>query len=466
MDRLHRRRQGTEVDDGNEIEDLGIVRHNSAYRVASRPPLKASANAGETEVILHRLRLPLLLFALLAFLLAPLAFPRIGSSHEPITTNVRFNKEVIRILQRSCLECHAAGKIKADIPLGTYEEARPWAKAIKEEVLEKRMPPYQAVRGFGSFHNNYGLSQREIDLIVSWVEGGAPKGDLKELPASNMPPAWELGKPNQILAPSRDVRVGASEKSRKCFILPTGFKEEKWLSGIEFKPGNERVVHSATISLVPNTAKAVAGGACTPVATRGQQPLSSWVPGQNSSLLPSGVARLIPVRSQILLQISYQGDEQAAVDRSSVGLFFATEDPSRGLSAISISAPATSLPPASEQVKVTSTYTLTAPAEAVALRPLLSPLARSIEAVAYRPDGTVEVLVWAKERRFDWAPTYVFKTPVMLPQGTRIEVVAYFDNSDRNPNNPNDPPKAVRVSDPLCEFFISQPIASRATVSN
>ncbi|HMY73621.1 MAG TPA: hypothetical protein PLQ88_17525, partial [Blastocatellia bacterium] len=74
---------------------------------------------------------------------------RTGSSHDPITTKVMFNKEVIRILQRNCLGCHAPNKIKSDIPLTTYEEARPWAKAIKEEVLEKRMMPFQAVKGYG-----------------------------------------------------------------------------------------------------------------------------------------------------------------------------------------------------------------------------------------------------------------------------------------------------------------------------
>jgi hypothetical protein len=418
-------------------------------------------------VISHRRRLPTLCSAILAFLFALIVFPRLGSSHEPITTNVRFNKEVIRILQRSCLECHSAGKIKADIPLGTYEEARPWAKAIKEEVLEKRMPPYQAVRGFGSFHNSYGLSQREIDLIVSWVEGGAPKGDAKDLPSSMTPhPEWELGKPSQTLTLTRDVRVAAGQNMQKCFILPTGLKEEKWINGLEFQPGNDRIVHSATISLVPRTARGTANGTCTATATRAQQRLATWVPGQNSTFLPAGVAQLVSPGSQLLLQISYRGEEQAAVDRSSVGLYFATEEPLRSVNAFSISAPVTMLNPAAEPLRVTSTYTISVPAEAVALRPLLYPLARSIEAIAYRPDGTAEVLVWAKDRRLDWSPTYFFKTPVVLPPGTRIEVVAYLDNSDRNPNNPNDPPKPVRVTDPLCEFFISKPIAAKSTASN
>jgi hypothetical protein len=117
-----------------------------------------------------------LLTLLLCSCLAILISPRRSDSHDPITTNVMFNKEIVRIFQRHCLACHNSGTI-TNISLSNYALARPWAKAFKEEVLEKRMPPYQAVKGFGRFHDDYSLTQREIDQIVSWVEGGTPKGD-------------------------------------------------------------------------------------------------------------------------------------------------------------------------------------------------------------------------------------------------------------------------------------------------
>src|SRR6185503_11851792 len=105
-----------------------------------------------------------------AFCLLSFAFLR-ASAHEPITTKVRFNKEVVRILERSCLGCHKPGGVA--MSLATYEEARPWAKAIKEEILEKRMPPWRAMKGYGEFRNEPSLTQRDIDLLVNWVEGGA-----------------------------------------------------------------------------------------------------------------------------------------------------------------------------------------------------------------------------------------------------------------------------------------------------
>lgn len=387
--------------------------------------------------------------------------PRRGSTHEPITTNVRFNKEIIRIFERSCLDCHAAGKIKADIPLTTYEEARPWAKAIKEEVLEKRMPPFQAVKGFGTFHRDYGLSQREIDLLISWVEGGAPKGDAKELPVTKeKTPQWLLGQPDVVLKPAADSKLSPQEDSLRCFILPTQLKEDRWVSGIEFKPGNETVVYSATMGLATASKKVALRrqGSCADDIR--EVPLASWVPGQVATSFPKGIARSIPAGSSIVLKIRYRGNGEAQVDRSAVGLLIAKEEPQKEITSLAIAAPA-SLPPSTGPVRVKSSHTITAQAEVVGLRPLLFPYANSIEATAYLPDGTSEVLVWARNRRFDWNPLYVLKRPLLLPAGTRIDVIAYLDNSPENPNNPNDPPKLVKFSDTLCEVLIAQPASAR-----
>ena len=137
-------------------------------------------------------------FSVAGFCLLPLAM-RSASAHEPITTKVRFNKEVVRVLQRSCLGCHHPGGIA--MSLATYDEARPWAKAIKEELLEKRMPPWHAVKGYGEFRNAPSLTQRDVDVIVNWVEGGAPKGDEKDLPEALFSNDWQLRKPDLTLKP-------------------------------------------------------------------------------------------------------------------------------------------------------------------------------------------------------------------------------------------------------------------------
>ena len=105
----------------------------------------------------------------------------IAAAHGPITTRLTWTRDISRIVYRRCLDCHRDGG-SAPMPLLTYEQARPWAKAIQEEVLERRMPPWGAVKGFGDFQDDLGLTQEELHLLSDWVDGGAPEGDPKYLP--------------------------------------------------------------------------------------------------------------------------------------------------------------------------------------------------------------------------------------------------------------------------------------------
>jgi hypothetical protein len=395
-----------------------------------------------------------LLLLALALLFAS-ARQQLGSAHEPITTKVTFTKEVARIFQRSCWSCHSAGKYKADIPLTTYEEARPWAKAIKEEVLEKRMPPYQAVKGYGSFQHDYILPQRDVELLVSWVEGGAPKGDVKNYP--KIQNGWALGQPDLILQPEREAKLAnEGEEEVLCFSLPTGLKQARWLNAIDFQPGNGAVVYRATFTLESKTAPACK---FTEVA---EDLLGTWQPGQAPLQFPAGTARALPASARISLTIHYRNNSEAASDRSQLALYFAKEAAPKPVRSVVLTAAAT-LPVKDELQQIKATHELLAPAQAVSVRPLLYPFGKSIEVTAHRPDGTVEVLIWAKDYRYAWQPSYVFKKPVALPRGTRIEVTAYLDNSDGNPNNPNDPAKSVTFNGALCELLLTQANSLKAS---
>jgi hypothetical protein len=372
--------------------------------------------------------------------------PRRGGAHEPVTTAVRFNKEVVRIFERSCLGCHAAGRIKADIPLGTYEEARPWAKAIKEEILEKRMPPYQAAKGFGRLRHDYTLSQRDVDLIVSWVEGGAPKGEEKDLPPrAEAAEAWPLGPPDLILQPASEASIAAEgNDDHHTFTLATNLQEGRWLAAIDFKAGHGAVVHCASFDLERETGRRVE-----------VERLGNWVPGQVAAAWPQGFAQPLPAGARILLRVHYRKNGEAARDRSRVGLYFAKE-PAQPVRSVIIQAPLTRVTAGAERHRVRASFLVTSPSQAVAVRPLPYPFARSVTAVAYRPDGTVEPLVRVTDLRHDWQPTYHFKRPVALPRGARIEVTAEFNNSDANPNNPHRPPRTISFDGELCEVYLAE----------
>ena len=137
---------------------------------------------------------------------------RCYTRHVPITTKIVFNREIAQIFQKKCFQCHTDGNVS--VPLTTYKEARPWAVAIKEEILEKRMPPWGAASGYGHFANDMSLTGREISLILSWADGGAPSGVLlvdEDKPPVFIPPitGWEQGPPDAtipVAAESEDRR--------------------------------------------------------------------------------------------------------------------------------------------------------------------------------------------------------------------------------------------------------------------
>jgi hypothetical protein len=429
------------------------------------------------------IRLAVLLLSF-AFCLSPFAL-RVAA-HEPITTKVRFNKEVVRIFERSCLSCHRPGGI-APFSLATYEEARPWAKAIKEEMLEKRMPVWHAVKGFGEFRNSPRLTQREMDLIVNWVEGGAPKGEDKDYPKKPLySDDWPLGKPDAVLSLKEEQKIASDTDEVRSFSLPTNFKEDRWLTAIDLRPSNGAVVLSATIYLESSRESGVGSReSAKPEARSTGKPsgsnsvlspqssaltLASWMPGLKTVSLPDGVARHIPANARLIVKIHYRGNGEASKDKSAVGLYFAKAAPQKQLRDVAISDAAALIPAGQAAHQLKTSIALQEDSEAVAIRPYANPLMISFQASAFLPDGTERVLVWARGNKYDWQPTYYFKPGLIFPKGTRIEVTAYFDNSDDNPNNPNDTAKSLRWSEitaePLCSLSVATAVTGSTSISS
>ena len=166
-----------------------------------------------------------------------LAASVVTSGHDVITTPITFDREISRLFYDRCAECHRPGGMA--FSLLSYEEARPWATAIKEEVLERRMPPWGAVKGFGDFRDDRGLTQEQIELISEWVEGGAPEGEPKLLPKTpefrnpapaRLQPGIAVEGPLTLksgirLAGIQPVTVSASDSVRVTAVRPDGSVE-------------------------------------------------------------------------------------------------------------------------------------------------------------------------------------------------------------------------------------------------
>jgi len=159
------------------------------------------------------------------------------------TPSPTFSKDVLPILQKNCQTCHRPGEI-GPMPLLTYEQTRPWAKSIKSNVLEHKMPPWFADPKFGHFSNDRRLSDAAIHTLAAWVDAGAPEGDPKQAPPA---PKWREGwniQPDVILQMPDPYKVPKNETLSYVYVvLPTGFTKDTWVTAAEVRPGNRSVVH-------------------------------------------------------------------------------------------------------------------------------------------------------------------------------------------------------------------------------
>ena len=286
-------------------------------------------------------------------------------SHKPITTNILFKNEIAQIFQRKCFQCHTENNL--GVSLTTYTEARPWARAIREEILERRMPPWTAVRGYGHFANDISLSAREMEIILSWADGGAPSGVLKaeeSTPPVYVPPApaWDRGTPDVVLpiGNGETIEAGAAFAVKRV-VVPTGFTAAKRIRAIALKQGDRRVVRHAAF-----------------YEDATGRWLGAWTPWQTAVTLPDGLAYRLPAGAQIVVEIGYSGTDEAVTDRSELGLYFDT-GAGAAVDGMTLSRRRPRSPRMRPRRASAAWTTLTAPRSVVALWPNPTDGARSIE---------------------------------------------------------------------------------------
>src|SRR5947209_7730947 len=175
------------------------------------------------------------------------------------SSSVTFTRDVLPILQKNCQGCHRPGEA-APMSLLSYKEARPWAKAMKDAVLLKKMPPWYADPAHGSFSNDRRLSKEEVDTLVAWADSGAKEGNATDAPpARTFTEGWVMGKPDKVVQMPEPFHVPASGTVEYTYIVvPTGFTEDTWVQQVEVRPGNRSVVHHVVVLVRPPGVKYMA----------------------------------------------------------------------------------------------------------------------------------------------------------------------------------------------------------------
>ena len=337
-------------------------------------------------------------------------------THPRITTTLLWARDIAPILQRRCFTCHSPNNVAMSFT--TYAEARPWAAAIREEVLTRHMPPWSAVAGYGRFQNDPTLTQGEWDLLVAWVDGGAPSGQT--LQEAEVPPVfvpgdatWQQGEPDQVVKLPKPHEVPASAPAEvQRFEIATGFTADQRLHGIGFKPGDRRVVRYASIFEAGTN-----------------RWLFTWTPWFGTLHLPEGVAYTVKAGAKLTVEIGYRGADEATTDTSEIG-FYLDKGASGGVATVQLlQAAAVEVAPGARALRQRAEIGLDETVALQAIYPEVAAGTTSLELTAVLPDGGVRPLLWLRDYRSDWPSPYVYVDPVPLPRGARLVMTTYVENT-------------------------------------
>jgi hypothetical protein len=423
---------------------------------------------------MHRIGRPLIL-ALAAVTMVSFSVRAI--EQQAPTPTPTFAKDVAPILYNNCTSCHRAGEM-APMSLITYDEVRPWARSIRENVRNGVMPPWHVDAPAGKFVNDRRLTDDEKDTIVRWVNGGSPKGNLADLPpVPEYQRGWSIGTPDAIVRMATPFRVPSEgEVEYQYFEAPTNLTEDRWVQAMEIRPGSRQHVHHILVyarepnpTPRPPVLRPIAYPAPPPrdknaVGPAGQQPQSSstqgvgrrgplfasTAPGTNATVLTPGTAMMLKAGSILTFQIHYTTNGQAGTDVSMIGFKFAKEPPAIEVRATAMINNRFAIPPGASDHSVPAGLEALADITIYRLAPHTHLRGKSWQHKVTYPDGRTETVLSVPRYDFNWQTDYVFVEPLKLPKGSKLESMAVYDNSKANKANP-DPKAEVRWGDQTWE---------------
>jgi hypothetical protein len=369
-----------------------------------------------------------------------------------------FYKDVLPILQANCQSCHRPGEV-APMSLITYEQARPWAKGIKAAVVSRQMPPWFADPNYGHFANQRRLNDREIAILSSWADSGAPAGDPTAAPpALTFQSGWNI-KPDVVVEMPKPFELPARGTiNYKYVLVKTNFKEDMWVTAAEMRPGDSAVLHHGKVWVRPPGStwmdKAVPGEAYEVESHRdilgrnaieeGNDILGKFNPGLGAQRFDQeGAAKFIPKGSDLVFELHYTTSGKPSQDVSKVGFVLAKSPPQTryyfhaGPTALNLA-----IPPNDGKAEVVSEITFGENAKLVYAQPHMHLRGKDFELRVVSPSGETTTVLKGNWN-FEWQMGYQYAEPIALPKGSKLRLISHFDNSKANRFNPDPEAKVV-----------------------
>ena len=373
-----------------------------------------------------------------------------------------FTKDVARIFQEKCESCHRPDSI-APMSLVTYEEARPWARSIKNRVASRQMPPWHIDKTIGiqHFQNDRSLSDAQIETILKWVDAGAPKGDPKDMPPPvkwaddnvwNFAPIFGQGPDLIIKSPPYTQKAMAQDAWFKP-VVPTGLTEPRWVRAIEIRPSTvkgRRITHHALARLQQSeNGQDEAPRSSAANSAPGDEPgpglFMEWAVGKQGEIMRPNSGKLMLPGSRIVWDIHYSAVGEDITDQVELGIYFYPkgQEPKyrQALALFSgITGGNRNLDIAPNSVYVGTNFHVMRKAGRVEnFQPHMHLRGKAMSMEAILPTGQTQMLAMVSNFSFNWHNNYVFTDDAapLLPKGTILKITSWHDNTAANPNNPD-----------------------------
>jgi Copper type II ascorbate-dependent monooxygenase, C-terminal domain len=373
------------------------------------------------------------------------------------------------IIQNNCVSCHRPGGM-GPFSLLTYEDVSSRGKFISHVTSTKYMPPWKADPTFQSYKNERQLKPEEIQLIQEWVSSGMKKGKKKKQSvASSGEP--QILKPDLTLSMTKTFAIpDQGVEEFRFFSIPTNLATDIHLAGVDFVPGNKKQVHHSRI-MVDSTQRIRGIDGLSELDPKIKEfqkiPLADeflygWVPGNEGIFFPAGTGKRIGKGSDLILNIHYSPTSKKQEDQSKINLYFTKSPVEREVKTLTLRENDISnqpfLIPANSLKTFYISYTIEEDISLISIMPHMHFLGKSFQALAATPDGNAIPLIKIDSWDFNWQSTYVFNNLLKIPAGSIIIMQATYDNTDRNPANPNHPAKDVgygwNSTDEMCNLVI------------
>jgi mono/diheme cytochrome c family protein len=365
-----------------------------------------------------------------------------------------FDKDIAPIVFANCASCHRPGEV-APFPLLTYQQVSKHAQDVVDLTADRTMPPWKAAADFGDFAGVRRLTDAQIVTLKAWQTAGRPEGNPADLPPQpTFASGWQLGVPDLVVSESRPFTVPAEGRDvYRCFVVPLNLTEEKYVSAVEFRASNPRVVHHALFFLDTHGA----GRQLESQAGDGQPGywhsggpgftptggLGGWAPGFTPMFLPDGVGRPITPGSDLVIQTHFHPTGKPEQEQSTIGLYFTKKPPEKVLISFPKADRRIDIAAGDKDYRIHDQFTIHRPVTLEGIIPHAHLLCQEIKVAATLPDGTVQPLIWIPKWDWGWQEQYQYVHPLSIPAGTRVDIDYRYDNSTDNDRNPHTPPQRV-----------------------